>query len=186
MIKRKEKIDKDDDIWRFTSSRLRFIALIPITLLVSSMISDWYNHSQMRRLVSLDYSTVDTIVIDDSNQVCSIADGEGYFDEIQMLLYPFHNGTISPHARDIRTLQRQSERQFAEIVFYNGNSYLISLTIRLYEEHPFPEVDGDRDVFARSVFTVDGYYALAFINGSNHLANFSFDSWDDVRQMQGC
>jgi len=164
------------------NSWLIFILLLPLSALVMFFtVSDLQNQQELRRIVYIkeNFDRVNKIIISGSSQECRIDENSDVFGKAKELLYPLHPlaGGMPPSSK--RVLQRRAYSLLAKISFYEDNARLVSIDIYTFINNPFSaEMDS---VFANNVFTIDNFYAIAFVSGTNHMGSFGFDSWENVK-----
>ena len=87
------KIDREhDDAWRFGTSKLAFLLIVPLGILILAIAIDIRDHRELQHILYLmeNFQYVDAITINDFSQVCRIDEGNDLFDEVKSLWSPFH------------------------------------------------------------------------------------------------
>jgi len=120
------------------------------------------------------YQYVDRIVITWDSEQIEITSEKYNFREVKNLLYPFYTGRIGVPRSTKMTLQIQSYKQDAEIIYYVGDEKLFAVNVFNFESPPFSE----NSIFVRNIFMMNNYFSVIFINNGNFLGSFSFDDFD--------
>ena len=152
-------------------------------LLTIYFISEISTANRLRNTVYLmdKFHTVTNIMIDfyssDEYVFISLTSEDKDFKNLNPFTPPT-GGLLSRSEK--RMLQKQATERFAIIHYYNEDTYLFSVTVYNFLNHPFPKDVNNPDIKTSNVFIINDFYALGFIDSINYMAKFKFNNWDEL------
>jgi len=173
------------------SSKVRFrillysVVFILLALPTIHSISSNLERAAIHRAMGY-FQNVSEIQISRSSSEVVIRQEEIDFSGTKMLLNPFGAGSIGISASERRTFQRRSHDVFVSMTYSVDGNALFSARIYIFTHHPLSaQSRTGGGAISNNIFTINGYYAVAFMSNSNFMLNLGdgiiefLQTWSD-------